>query len=663
MRLSSLTLAQMAVLGCLVQTLPACESKESKPKRPTQEAAAAEDAPDQPTPAKPAGPALTLAQVAAQVAAEAKKLGEEEPVVLQKAIKAAAHDGKVLKTLYPDASPRFYNRDGVLGDDGQALLALLAELDRHGVDKAGYRLAQIDAANKKVVDALQAERATLETLGPTPDGAQKGHAALTAAAALTWLHSGQGSEAELARAGGDKLANPGLSALTAALPAVLAQGRATREAVLAADMELQRAVIRYVVDFTLGMPAHPLNYTSPAAVRKLAESQADKILATLGASKGKTVETLKGLWPTHPQYALLLGAYDQYKKLADAGGWQPLPKPAGKKVQKGETSPFVGAMRERLRVEGYDVGPAGDQYDDTLLEAVKTFQARHQLDADGVVGKPTIVELDVTAAQRVRQIQLGLERLRESEGKDPGTYYIWVNIAFQQLWVYDEGSVIDTHRVIVGNNDTDTDQQTQVKGKINRTRMFSQKMTRVIIAPRWYPTQRVVELEILPKMSKDPLYKEKEGMVFETKPDGTEVVYQKAGKTNLLGDVKFQGPNPYNIYLHDTPFRALFSKTRRTFSHGCIRVQNPIELAELVLGRDKGMTKRDIKDAVDEKEEMEVRLKTPIPVHIDYVTVAVDDEGRVQWGADVYGYDEAFFAGALPVEEAKEYKAASARGL
>ena len=601
--------------------------------------------------------ALTLTQIAAQVAAEAKKLHDDEPAFLAKMHKAAGSDAKVLKSLYGDTAPRFYDRDGQLGEDGQALLELLGQLERHGLDKSGYRLSQIDAATRKVVDARASERETQLALEKTP------HAALTAAAISGWLHTTQGSEAELVRAGGDQLGHAGLLALSGALQQLLVQGRATRDAVATADAELSRAVIRYVADFTLAKPAHPLLYTSPATVRKLADSQADKILATLGAAKGHTAEVLKGLWPTHPQYRLLFGAYDTYRKLADAGGWQPLPKLASKKLQKGETNPFVGAMRERLRVEGYEVGPAGDRYDDTLLEAVKIFQARHQLESDGVVGKPTIVELDVPAEQRVRQIQLAMERYRESEGRDPGEFYIWVNIAFQQLWVYDDGQMIETHKVICGNNDTDTDQQTQVKGKINRTRMFSQKMTRVILAPRWYPTQRVIELEIGPKMAKDPMFKEKEGYVMEVQPDGKEVVYQKAGKTNLLGDVKFQGPNKYNIYLHDTPFRQLFSKVRRTFSHGCIRVQNPVELAELVLGRDKGMGRQAIKDAIAEKEEVEVKLQTPIPVHIDYASVAVDDEGRVQFGADVYGYDEAYFAGALPVEEAKEYKAASARGL
>lgn len=642
-------------LGLLIATSSACGSREEAPKKPSAEPTAATEAAPEPE-AKPVA-ALTLAQIAAQIAAEAKKLHDEEPALMAKLIKAASSDGKVLKSLYGDPAPRFFGRDGVLNEDGVALRALLADLDRHGVDKAGYRLTQIDEAVQKVAAAVTAETDAQTQLKATP------HAAETASAALTWLHASQGTEAELARAGGDQLNQDGLTALSSALPELLTHGRATREAVQNADLELARAVTRYVVDFTLGKPAHPLLYTGPNAVKKLAETQADKIIATLGASKGHTTEALQKLWPSHPQYKLLLTAYDTYKKLADAGGWQPLPKLATKKLQKGETNAFVGAMRERLRVEGYEVGAAGDRYDEPLLDAVKLFQERHQLEADGVVGKPTIVELDVTAEQRVKQVQLALQRYRESEGRDPGDYYIWVNIAFQQLWVYDDGQMIETHKVIVGNNDTDTDQQTLVKGKINRTRMFSQKMTRVILAPRWYPTQRVIELELGPKMAKDPMFKEKEGYVMEVQPDGKEVVYQKAGKTNLLGDVKFQGPNKYNIYLHDTPFRQLFSKVRRTFSHGCIRVHDPVELAELILGRDKGMDRKAIKDAIAEKEEVEVKLQTPIPVHIDYASVAVDDQGHVIFGADVYGYDEAYFTGALPVEEAKEYKAASARGL
>jgi murein L,D-transpeptidase YcbB/YkuD len=217
--------------------------------------------------------------------------------------------------------------------------------------------------------------------------------------------------------------------------------------------------------------------------------------------------------------------------------------------------------------------------------------------------------------------------------------------------------------VVVGNNDTDVDQETRMKGKINRTKLFSHKMVRVILAPRWYPTPRVVELELQKHLATQPDYLEKHDYVRETQPDGTEVYYQKSGEENLLGEVKFQGPNKYNIYLHDTNARALFTRARRAYSHGCVRVDKPRDLAENVLGVDKGMSASEIRKAIEEKEEKIVNLKTPLWVHIDYVSAAVDGEGHVLFGADVYGYDKAFFEGALPVEEAKEYKAASVRGL
>jgi murein L,D-transpeptidase YcbB/YkuD len=229
--------------------------------------------------------------------------------------------------------------------------------------------------------------------------------------------------------------------------------------------------------------------------------------------------------------------------------------------------------------------------------------------------------------------------------------------------VYEGGRIVREHKVIVGNNDIDTDQLTQMKGKINRTKMFSKPLVRAILAPRWYPTSRVIELELGKEVVKDPLYFEKHGYVREMQADGTEVVYQKAGPDNLLGDVKLQGPNKHNIYLHDTPFKALFGKARRTFSHGCVRTQDVVDLAEFLLQRDQGMSKKAIRDAIKEGEEKEVKFKEPVELHIDYASAAIDDDGNVLFGADVYGYDQAYFDGALPVEEAKEYKAGSTRGL
>ncbi|MBM4342065.1 MAG: L,D-transpeptidase family protein [Deltaproteobacteria bacterium] len=637
--------------------LAACDgTPEPKPKPATPQAAPAEAAPAPTTPAPP--PVPTWAEWTARVAAEVKLAHAAEAAALQKEFKAAGADAKPLKALVGAGTMRLVDRGGAITADGLELLDELQQLDRHGIDKSAYRIKAIDEATAAVTAALHAERAVWLSLERQPQ------AALVAAAASQWLRGGEGSAVELARKGGDQLGKAGLMALDRALPALVRAANASRLALVRAEVELLRATLRYAIDATLGMPAHPQKYTAPTEIKRMADKHADELVRLIDGGKGRLGDALRGRQPTHTQYPLLLGAFDTYRRLVDAGGWTPLPKLAAKQLKKGESSPMVAALRARLRAEGYDPGPDGERFDDALEAAVKLFQARHQLDADGVVTKTVCNELDVPAEKRLRQIQLSLQRLRESEGRDPGDeFHIWVNIAQQTLWVYDKGAPIDRHRVIVGNNDTDTDQLTALKGKINRTKMFSHKMTRVILAPKWFPTSRVVELELQPKLAKDPGFLEKEGYVREMQADGTEVWYQKAGKSNLLGDVKFQGPNKFNIYLHDTPFRHLFSKARRPFSHGCVRVDKPVDLAELVLGRDRGMSAKEIRDAIKEREEKEIKLKTPIPVHIDYVIASVDEEGQVVFGYDVYGYDQAYFDGALPVEEAKEYKAGSTRGL
>lgn len=651
----------LAKLTALAMGLTACDAQEpDKAKTKSENGESAQD-PASPEAAQPAAKAVTLAELVTKISAAADKAKSTETAELAKLIKASGADAKVLSALHPGGALRFFGRDGQPNADAKALLALLAELDRHGIDKAGYRLAQLDQATTAVPAAMQAERGVLLTMTRQP------LAAVVGGAAALWLRGGDGGAVQLSRAGADKLGPAGLQALDLAVPTLAEAATKARLAVLAADLELCRAATRYVIDAQLATPAHPVKAQTQAEIKKLAEKNADVILKILGDAPGRLGDALKALWPTHPQYAKLLDAADKYQQLVTAGGWQPLPKITDKAIKKGPVSPanaeFIKALRTRLRLEGYDVSD-GELFDEELETAVKAFQTRHQLEGDGIITRSLVLEADTPAEKRLRQIRLSLQRYRESEGRDPGNgFYIFVNIAFQTLWVMDNGEPIATHRVIVGNNDTDTDQLTMMKGKINRTKLFSHKMTRVILAPKWFPTQRVVELELQPKLAKDPSFLEKEGYVREVQPDGTEVWYQRAGKANLLGNVKFQGPNKFNIYLHDTPFRALFGKSRRPFSHGCVRVDKPLDLAELVLGRDQSMGAKAIRDIINEKEEKEVRLKTAIPVHIDYASAGVDEDGHAVFGYDVYGYDNAVYDGALPVEEAKEFKAGSTRGL
>lgn len=661
-RLAGRTVA-LSSLALLLALHAACDGKtEQKPESAAQQEPGAATGPvAAPKPAD--APAPTLTEIAAEVAKAADELAKAETERTPDDKKALGPDAKVLGLLYgkqqPAAGLWLFDRHGAATADGEAVAVLLrdAELLRHGLDPKDYRSDERSKALATLQDAQAAEAKVLDKLAAQPQ------VQAVAKAAASWLHGADAGEVVLAKAGGSALADADRRALAGALPELVTAAGAVRKAVRAADEAQLRAVLRYLADFQFIFRAHPLKYMTPAVQAKQTEVNADKLVTQLGPAYGKIADLLRSVWPKHPQYALLQAAYDDWTKRLDGGPIAPMPKLPAKSLKKGATGPIVLALRERLAREGYDPGLGAEAFDAELETALKDFQAHHQLEVDGALTKSVIAELDVPLERRRDQIGLAMQRLRESEGKDASGDFLWVNIALQKLFIYEANQPVAEHRVIVGNNDLDTDQGTQVKGKINRTKMFSHKMVRIILAPKWFPTPRVVELELQPLLATNPAELEAKGYVREVQADGTETWYQRPGKTNLLGHVKFQGPNKFNIYLHDTPFREKFNKARRAFSHGCVRTDEPLKLAERILGRDRGMTPKEIADIIDEAEEKEIRLKNPIWVHIDYATAHVGEAGELFFGADIYGYDEAFFSGKLPVEEAKEYKAGSTRGL
>lgn len=624
--------------------------------QPPKEKAVAEPEPEAEVPPAPLIDAASLSAIAAGVAKRAAGFRDGAADRRDKVLARVDEGRVVLKAYYADGHLRMYLGDGNLSLDGEAVVAMLAELESHGVDRRPYRLVRVDEATQAVTAAFARERKALLSMSPTPTSAR------VAAAMARWLRSGKGSELELVKAAGRGLTGLERLGLEQGVDALAEASRATRIAVWAAEAEIARCAVRYLVDFTLAKPIHPHQTTSPATARNLADREADVLLARIKAAGDKLSVAMKGAWPTHPQYAAVRPALARYRAIALAGGWQKLPRMTAKKESKGARGEFVVALRARLAVEGYDVGE-GELFDDTLATAVKRFQGRHQLDDDGEVASSTIREFDVPAEARQRQLALALGRIREANARDPEDFFVWINVAAQRVQVYDHGKVVREHRVIVGKDNDDIDFERHVKGRINRTKLFSAKMTKVTLAPRWYPTPRVVDIELGPALSKDPDYFEKHGYVSEMNADGTETVYQKAGKTNLLGVVKFQFPNRHAIYMHDTPSRFLFRKSRRAYSHGCIRLDDPVAMANYLLGRDKGWGKSRIKKVIDEREETVVLLKTAIPVHIDYVTASVDSDGIVEFWGDIYGYDQAAITGQLPVEEVEDFKAASTKGL
>ncbi|HNO61558.1 MAG TPA: L,D-transpeptidase family protein, partial [Plasticicumulans sp.] len=280
--------------------------------------------------------------------------------------------------------------------------------------------------------------------------------------------------------------------------------------------------------------------------------------------------------------------------------------------------------------------------DAALVEAVHRFQARHGLTEDGVIGAATVAAMNVSVRERIAQVRLNLERWRWLPG-DLGQRYIVVNIPGFELQVIERGRPVLEAKVVVG---------TQVKP----TPVFTGRMQQVVFAPYWNVPGTIASEELLPKLRKNPGEFVKTNMKVITGSgavvDPTAVNWgeyhpgnfpfrlrQEPGAANPLGRVKFIFPNRYDVYLHDTSKPALFERSQRTYSHGCIRISRPAELAEYLLKSDPRWNRAAIDAAMDAGRERAVPVPEPLPVHLLYWTSWVDAQGLLQFRADVYGRD------------------------
>lgn len=362
--------------------------------------------------------------------------------------------------------------------------------------------------------------------------------------------------------------------------------------------------------------------------------------------------------PTQLTYARLQQALEWYRRIAAAGGWVAIPN--GPTLWPGDYSERVAALRARLQVTAdlvapvYYATPLDDEphtdanlyFDGKLEQAVRAFQSRHGLQVDGIVGPETLVALNLPVEMRIAQIALNLERWRQDVEK-LGERYILVNIPAFSLNVVTHDHTALSMRVIVGKPD-------------QRTPIFHATMTYLVLNPYWEVPPNIARREILPAIYKDPTYLEKHNMQVmegwgseaqvieaaaidwsETAPTTLQYRFRQGpGKQNALGRVKFKFPNLFNVYLHDTSTPSLFAKPRRAFSHGCIRVEKPIELATYLLQDQPVWSRKRILAAIAQGAERRVNLLTPIPVHIVYRTAWVDAAGAVQFRPDLYGYDK-----------------------
>jgi L,D-transpeptidase YcbB len=322
------------------------------------------------------------------------------------------------------------------------------------------------------------------------------------------------------------------------------------------------------------------------------------------------------------QYNLLKKELGKYKMLDTAGDW-PILKTDKKSFKKTDSAQFIGQLRHRLFLLGDLSTDSHDNYFDDSLEAgIKSFQYRNGLKEDGMVGQAFIREINTPVKTYIRKLIVNMERTRWIP-INLNKHYLIINIPAFTLTAYD--------------NDTATIRMNVVVGKeVHKTTVFNGDIKYIVFSPYWNVPNSILKNEVLPGIKKNPDYLNKNNMEWVG-----NTVRQKPGPKNSLGLVKFLFPNSYNIYLHDSPAKSLFSAESRAFSHGCIRLSEPRKLAVYLLRDDPKWDTEKIDQAMHAGKEQYVTLAQPVPVYIGYMTAWVDRHGKLNFRKDIYNRDEA----------------------
>ena len=379
----------------------------------------------------------------------------------------------------------------------------------------------------------------------------------------------------------------------------------------------------------------------------------DKILEA-ALSENHIQKSLNQLLPSQEGYARLRRSLQLYRKIETDGGW---PKVRSSKIfRKGDRTVQINNLRDRLIVSGdleEDNKEDSAVFDQALEHAVISFQERHGLNNDGIAGPVTVEALNVPAETRVRQIELNLERMRWTS-RNLGHRYIIVNIAGFKLDVIENDATIMSMDVIVGK-------------PYWHTPVLSETMNYIVINPSWNIPDSIAVEEVLPGIQEDPDYLNKRNIKIMSSwsDDATEInsktvkwfeiteddfhykLIQKPGPSNPLGNIKFMFPNKYNVYLHDTSGKGLFSRNVRSFSHGCIRIERPLDLAEYLLSDNPVWSRKKILKSIKTRKTQFVSLSKPMRIHLLYLTAWVDEQGILQFRNDIYGRDEQLYMALL----------------
>ncbi|OSP55293.1 murein L,D-transpeptidase [Pseudoruegeria sp. SK021] len=407
-----------------------------------------------------------------------------------------------------------------------------------------------------------------------------------------------------------------------------------------ADAILSRAFLDYAQDVQSGV-------LNPVRVNDEIKRTAPRRdpLTTLTAFESSVPSAfLKALPPQSANYARLMADKIRLERLIDAGGWgETVP---GTKMEYGQSGPQIVALRNRLIAMGYANRSPSASFDDALRSAVAAFQGDHGLLQDGVVGPGTLGELNTSAEARLQQVIVAMERERWMNFP-LGDRYIWVNIPDFHVRIIDNGRTTFETRSVVGQNQS-----------THRTPEFSDVMEYIVVNPTWNVPRSITTREYLPMLQANPnavshlqLLDTNGTPVDRTSIDFTSYtartfpfrLKEPPSDGNALGKVKFMFPNANNIYLHDTPSKSLFAREQRAYSHGCIRLGDPMDFAHALLARQSDKPEALMQAKLNTNRETVVNLEQSVPVHLVYQTAFTQAKGPIQFRRDVYGRDQQIF--------------------
>jgi murein L,D-transpeptidase YcbB/YkuD len=416
-----------------------------------------------------------------------------------------------------------------------------------------------------------------------------------------------------------------------------------QDAFQSVELMLTDAVLRYIRHLRAGR-------LEPKAVDPewhISRPDIDPIASLRAVMESASVhDALRQLTPSQAGYLRLKELLRDYRTLDSIGGWPVVPP--GEVLERGSLDQRVQLLRHRLVLSGdlaNDDSATAFHFDASVEAAVRKFQARHGLEEDGIVGSKTLAALNVPVSERIQQILVNMERWRWMPD-ELGDRYLLVNMAGFELHAVERGEVVMDMRVIIGR-------------PYRSTPAFASEMNHLVFNPYWNVPHKLAILDLLPKQQANPDYLKEAGFrVYASWEPGAEELdpadidwsaftpvnfpyrlRQDPGESNSLGRIKFMLPNPYAVYLHDTPTRHLFQRPVRTFSSGCIRVEEPVQLANFVLENGEDAVTIDVQEEIDSGEHHTRSLPRPLPVYLLYLTAWVDDQGRAQFRDDIYGRD------------------------